>query len=220
MKRFVVLGLTAALVVGLMGPADAKKKKPKPPKTTVPVSVDQKYFLRSDNDCDGPRALSITDGVDGECHFFDSGVIYEALTEAGLLTVEDLAHEWVAADGLPLALDATRPITGEISTSSLACATADVCSPAGVGAGSAKLVVVVLAEIAGEEKELGRFEESFQVVPGGAHTSKVSVQPDAALNLSQVTAFRILTWLHGAAVGHGQIELDDPASFVTVPNWK
>ena len=218
MKKTLIAVLVLALVGGsLAAPAVAKKKKKKP----APVAVDQQFFLRDADGCEtSENQLSLTDGVDAGCWYADSGVLYDVVVGAGLLTPADLGQSWTAVDGTPLTLDASKPIVGEISTASGACLVDGGCAPVGIGAGQATLDVTVFATIAGEEKELGTFSESYVVVPGAPHTSKVEIPVDAALTGQEVESLRVLTYLHGAAMGHGIIVLDDPTSFITVPSFK
>ena len=217
MKRLIVIGLVATLAVGMFGTAEAAKKKKKK-KAPVPVAVDQKFYLH-DTSCDDPNTMSLTDHPDNSCWYVDSGVLYDVVAGAGLLGPEDLGQSWTASEGVPLTLDATKPITGEISTSSGQCLVDGGCSPAGLGAGLATLDVFVFGDVNGAETELGTFTETYPVAPGQTHTSKIEIKLDPALDKAQLGSLRVLTYLHGAAVGHGVIELENPASFVTVPSF-
>lgn len=221
MKRILALLLVLGLVVGsLAAPAAAKKKKKKK-KKPVPVAVDQKFFLRDQDGCDTPEnLLSLTDGPDTGCWYVDSGPFYTAVVEAGLLTAADLGQTWTSVDGTPFTFDVSKPITGEISTSSGSCLVDGGCAPAGVGAGQATLEVVVTAMIDGEATEVGASQSTFTVVPGGANTTPIEIPVDAALAGKKVDSLTVLTFLHGATVGHGIVELDNPASFVSVPAFK
>ena len=212
MRKLIVLGLVAGLMFNVLAPVEAAKKKKKP------VAAEQKFFLH-DTSCDAENTMSLLDGADQSCWYVDSGVAYTAFEGAGLLTAEDLGQSWLASDGVPLTLDATKPITGEISTSSGACAIDGGCAPVGVGAGQATLDVWVFGTIDGEEKELGTFSEDYVIAPGQTHTSKLSLELDPALDKAVITDLRVLTFLHGAQLGHGVIELENPASFVTMPAW-
>lgn len=219
MKRTALIALLiVGLVAGsLVAPAAAKKKKKKKP---VPVSVDQNFYLRDLDGCEtAQNHLSVTDAADSGCWYVDT-FVYDAFVETGLLTAADLGQTWTTMDGTPFKFDPSKPITGEISTSSGACLVDGGCSPAMVGAGQATLDVVVSATIDGEAKEIGAFSESFVVVPGSPHTSKLEIPVDAALAGQQVDSLSVLTYLHGPAVGHGIIEVSDPSSFITVPSFK
>jgi hypothetical protein len=218
-KKTLIVMLVLGLVAGsLAAPAAAKKKKKK---KAAPVAVDQKFFLRDADGCEtSQNQLSLTDGPDSNCWYADTSVFYDVVVEAGLLTPADLGQTWTSVDGTPFKLDVTKPITGEISTSSGSCIIDGGCAPVGVGAGQAALDVVVTATIDGQPKELGTFAEAFVVTPGATHTSKIEIPLDAALAGLEVESLSVLTYLHGAAVGHGIVELETPASFVTVGGFK
>ncbi len=215
MRKLIVLGLVAGLLVGSIGFADAAKKK----KTAVP----HKLFLRDDDGCAGPPYggyLSTADGEDEGCWFVDSGIAYDVVVQTGLLSEEQLSSTFTARDGLPFILDASKPLVAEISTTSGSCVEEGVCSPAQLGAGQATLKVRVLGFVAGAEQELGNFSESFIVTPGSGHTSVFEAKLDSSLNNKKVESLRVLVYLAGAAVGHGIIELDNPPSFVTFGAFK
>src|SRR3712207_2750966 len=114
MKKLLVVGLAAGLVAGSMLPSQAaKKKKPKP--VPAPVAVDMKYFLRDEN-CDAENYLSLVDGPDGGCWYYDTA-LYDAIAQAGLLTTDEMSQIWTtSSEGIPLTLDASKAITGEITT--------------------------------------------------------------------------------------------------------
>ena len=224
MKKAIVIALTAALVGSAFAaaPAVAKKKKKKPKKPAV-VQVDQKFFLRRDGcgtDADNTR-LSLEDGADTGCWYVDAGILYELIAQAaanGAPFNPDVLWEPYPADsGVPLTLDASKPIGGEITFYGGQCVVDPVCSPVGISAGQATVRIRAIATIAGEDVELGTFEDSFTAVPGSTHTSKVEIAIDPALNGVSIEALRIEIFKGGAAYGPGGVEYDEPASFITVP---
>lgn len=207
MKKLVIAGLVAGLVVGSLGaPAGAaKKKKPKPP--PAPVSVDQKFYLRQDSDACGTahEHLSVTDGPDLSCFYTTAGIANEA--RAPIVT------DWVAEDGVPFVFDTAKKITGEITIHG-----GDLDLGTGpVSLGQARFDMAVLAEIGGEFKEIGTVSETWTTVPGDVHLVKPEITIDPALAGQQVTGFRIDTQLRGASIGPHTIELDNPASWLVVP---
>lgn len=223
MKKLLVAGLVAGLFVGSMLPAQAAKKKKKPKPVATPVAVDLQYFLRDGDGCDtSENFLSLTDAPDAGCWYVDSGAFYDGLTTTGQWAADELAVSWTASDGTPFALDATKKITGEISTEGGTCALADPapCSPATLSAGQVTLDVKVVAEIDGAMTDVGTFTETFTSTPGTTHTSVVDIPVDAALDKKQVTSLQVLTYIHGPSLSHGQVVLDDPSSFVKVGAWK
>ncbi|HET7482507.1 MAG TPA: hypothetical protein VFK89_06550 [Actinomycetota bacterium] len=223
MKKILVVALAATLVLGALAPAQAKKKK-KHRKPTV-TSVDQKFFMRRDDcggDADNTR-LSLLDGPDTACWFVDAGIAYEAIDQAaGAGAPFDssvLWEQYPAADGVPLTLDTSRPITGEITLYGGDCVQDPACSPAGLTAGQATFRVRVIGTVAGEDKELGTFEDTFTSTPGSTHTSKVSIQVDPSFDKVTFEALRLEVFKGGEAYGPGGIEYDSPASFLAIPSW-
>jgi hypothetical protein len=220
MKRIVGFMLILGLIAGsLAAPAMAKKKK-KPRKPAI-TQVDQKFFLRRD-DCaadDDNTHLSIVDGPDAGCWLSDAGVLYDVIGQVFTAAGEDadLSEPYPATDGVPFVLDASKPITGEIYLYGGDCLQDPACSPVGISAGNAVFEVRVFATIDGEEKELGKFTDTFTTTPGSDHTSTINIPVDSALNGKQVTDFRITAYHGGQAYGPGGISYDDPASFITVP---
>ena len=208
MKRPAVWGLAAALVLGsLTAPAVAKRKKPKP---VVPVSVDQKLFLRQDSDsCQTPHTfLSAADGPDLTCFYQDAGAPYEV---ANLVEPIKTAVWPVEGSPVPFVFDTAKKVTGEITVPG-----ADV-GAGPVSAGQARLDVALVAGIAGETKEIGAVSETWTTVPGDVHVVTLEFSIDPGLAGRQVITLQLETPLRGAAVGPHTIELDDPASFVVVP---
>ncbi len=222
MRRLLALALVGGLVFGSFGAAEAaKKKKKKPPQPPAPtvVSVEQKMFLRG-NSCSGENRdwLSTTDADEAlECWYTGAGLPNELLVASGQRTREAVSREWEAQDGIPFVLDATKPLTGEITTASgCGVLTALPCSPVGVGAGEHILDITVIGVIGGADKELGKMTETFTILPGQTHTTKLNIKLDASANGATLDGIKVLTYQHGRSVGHGIIKTNDPnSSFVS-----
>lgn len=226
MKKILAVIVAGALVAGFVGATPAIGKK-KPKKKLVPVEA--KYFLRDADGCDtGVNQLSLVDGEDSGCWYIDSGAVNDAYEGAGLLTREDLEQSFVAADGVPFKLDATKAVTGEINTAGGTCVVGTIgtpagpvtapCSPGQLKGGNVTLEVAVQGTVGGTETVLGTFTEEFAVKPGDpTHTSAVEITLDAALNKVDFETLEVTTYIHGNGLGNGIIELDDPASFINVP---
>lgn len=216
-KKFITLFLVLGLIAGAMAaPAIAGKKKKK--KAPALVQVDQQMFLRGDA-CDAEaRALSLEDGADAECIYTRAGIVYDAIPESAPAPVgANPWQTWPAIDGVPVALDATKPITGEIYVQGLFPLVGDY---PGISAGQVRLTVKLVGEKDGEEIEIGEFVDEFVATPGAAaHASMVEIAPDEALDKTEFTSLTLHTRIGGASVGHGVYKLDNPSSFITVPTW-
>ena len=153
MKKLIVLGLVAGLVFGMLGPAEArKKKKKKPPVVTAPVVVDKTFFLRTD-DCEALR-LSIEDGDDLEgCGFFDGPIAQEIFGPI----LGYLPEIWTSENGVPVTLDTSGPVTGQVVT---------IGEQGVVGFGQSTVDITLTATIAGEPVTLGTDSSTNTVVPG------------------------------------------------------
>ncbi|HEX2057358.1 MAG TPA: hypothetical protein VHI71_03230 [Actinomycetota bacterium] len=213
--------LALGVVVGSFGVAEAakKKKKPKPP-APAPVQVDQKFYLRRDGcntDADNAR-LSLEDGVDegNLCGWLESGLINEVLIESG--AEAPVSDPWTMADGLPLTLDASKPIKGSINVRS---SFLNAAPDNGLAAGLATLQVDLVGMSGGEEVAIGTASVDYEVTPAAsAYTVDFEIAPEAALDKKVFEAVTLVTTIRGPAAGHGLYELDDPASTVTFPTWK
>lgn len=223
MKKLIVLSLVAILAVSLIGTADAKKKKKKK-KPPAPVSVDQTYYMRRDgcgSDDDNTR-LSVEDAADVGCWAADAGLLYEAVDQlagAGApFNPEVLWEPYPTADGvLPVTLDTTKPITGEITFYGGSCVVDPACSPAGVSVGQATVRIRVNGLVGEEVTEIGMYEETFTATPGATHTVVLEVQPDSELAGKAFDSIEVAVFKGGIAYGPGGIEYEDPASFVVIP---
>lgn len=216
MKKLVVLGLVAGLIAGsLAAPAGAAKKKKKKKPPAAPVSVDAKFFLRQDaTPCSASHEhLSLTDGTDLVCFYTTGG----AANEARAQTTGPIITDWAVEEGVPFVFDTAKKITGEITVRGGDLDTGVAGSTGPVSAGQARFDLAVVAEIGGEEKEIGAVSETWMTVPGDVHLVKLDLAIDPAFAGQQVTAFRIDTQLRGVSIGPHSIELEDPASFLVVP---
>ncbi len=216
-KKALAVVLAVGLVGGAMaGSAEAAKKKKKP---KAPVQVDQQMFLVGDGCNAEVRGISITDTADVHtCAYWQGGALSEygepAMTAAG----RPVWIPWPALDGVPLKLDATKPITGEIYTHGIFPLVGDF---PGVAAGSVTLTVKLVGESGGEEKVIGEFVEEFIATPATTpHLSEVEIQPDAALNGAEFTTLMLQTKIGGPSAGQVFYKLDNPNSFVSIPALK
>ncbi len=207
MKRAIAVALALGLLAGAMvAPAEAGKKK----KKKKLVASEAKFFMHWDDDgaggCGGMVHMDLEDKEDpGSGCEFVAQPANEVLIMAGQ---EALTRDWPASAGLPLILDAGRPILGEISIRG--------------AAGQGTVDVVLTGSVGGESVELGTAKAPFQVVASGqtgAAIAKFEITPPAGLNQKTLTSLNVNTTVRGVTVGT-YIELDNPPSFVTIPSFK
>lgn len=204
MKKLLIFGAVAALVLGLLGPADAKKKKKKPP---APVPIELQYFLRATESCgDGPF-LSLTDAEDVDCVYGDAALnpVYGAT--GGL--VDPVLH-YPAQDGLPLKLDPSRPVTAAISTRGWN----------STGAGISEWTFTLIATIGGEEKEIATHSLSQTTGPSEVKVEEFEMELDAALDGAVVEAIRLDIYVEGVMVAGRGVEHDEPVSSIKIPAFQ
>lgn len=200
MKRIVTFVLVGALAFGLLGPAQAKKKKPKP---SAPTPVEIQYFLRTEENCE-VFSLMLADGEDAtDCAF----VVDDMFNDNPLPIQGPVVDSYVAAEGVPFVLDPTRKVTGSITLRGTGGSLAG--QPIELGLGNAEVDLTLKATIAGEEKVLGTFNEAYSVMaPNQRHQIDFELTLDAALAGATVEALTLDVFTHGTVLGGRGIEHD------------
>lgn len=222
MKRLIAVVVLGGLLGGIgFAPATAKKK-PKPKRKPKIVAKDVNYYLRR-ADCGGDDdaiSLSIVDGPDGGsgCGSAFAGAPNELLIQSG---DSPSSYIWPAVDGIPLTLNTAKDVTGEITVQSFS-GSPTLPAPPYTSAGQATLVVNLTGTAAGESepKAIGTASNTYIVTPDtGSYTTEFTITPDKALEKAVFTELQLETYVRGATALHGFFELDDPASFITIPTW-
>lgn len=198
MKRHVALLLALALVASIFavtgGSASAAKKKKKKP---VPVAVDVAYFIN----WDGEGCALQLKAVPSE----------EACADpfAGALGSELGTGPWVMPflEGLPLTLDAAKPIKGSISAESFYLV--DV-GPDVMGIGQAELYVKLVGTSGGEELVLGELTtDPYLVTPAQAnYTVPFEITPPADMAGKVFDSLTLTLELQGDQMFHGVLNAD------------
>lgn len=201
MRKVIVMLLVVALGLSIAAPATAKKKK----KKVKPVPVELEFFLRMDADCEAPF-LSLTDGEDGDCIYGD-GSLNDFYQESGLL--DTVAH-YVAADGLPLKLDPSRPLGGSIA----------IRGWNGAGVGAAEIDITLFGTIAGEDVELATYSESYTAGPQEIKVIELDLELNPEFAGAVVEGLTLDVFAHGMTLGGRGVEHDEPISLIKVPAFK
>lgn len=219
-KRYFSLMTALALVAGVLGALPAKAQ----------ATSEAKFFLAStgcpaaDTNFDFLTVTDLDDEI--ECFYTAAGLradIGEAVGNTPATSDRETAtRRWDTVDGIPLVLDATRPVAGEIYTSGGQCAATvsgvPLCSPVGASVGQVILEIGLVGVTQGKEIEMGTQTDEFDSVPGNPHLTELSIQPDASLTGTTFETVELRTWIHGASVGHGVVKTTGEAnSFITVP---
>lgn len=198
MKRNLVLLLVVGLIVGALAPAQAAKKK-KPRKPPAPVAVDVVYKVVWNEDA---CALSISDALADPA---------QACADpfAGGITGPDLGsgpYVISAIDGLPLTLDAAKPIKGHFQMDSYVLAAE---APAPMGVGQSEVVVTVTGTSGGEDITLGEATAEYAVTPQSTdYEIDFEIQPGADVAGKVLDALTVTVDVKGNTLFHGVIPTD------------
>jgi hypothetical protein len=150
--------------------------------------------------------LSVLDEPgDGTCGGAENGTVNGVSQAAG----QPMASQvWAAYDGLPLTLDAAKPVTGKLY----------VVSWIGPSAGPATVDVAIETTVGGKTVQVGSATVDYLVVPGlGATEVAFEIDVPDALNRKKITGLRMTTTSRGFAPLQGYYEMESPASFITIP---
>lgn len=163
------------------------------------------FFLRRDacgTSADNPH-MSTTSGTDAGD---GCGLIVDQVGLVGDAAPQASFTDYPAVDGMPLAYDGTQPINGQISLS-------------GAQVGLAEVEVDLQALIGGQAVDIGSATGSAILDPTGNSTPvPFTIQPNAALNGSDVQALDLRVTTHGPNLYSGFVALSG-ASWVKVPSY-
>jgi hypothetical protein len=207
MKRYAILLLVVALVVGALAPAEAAKKKKKKPKK--PVAVDVVYKVVG---ADGTCTLSVDEALatDGSCGDpFGGAITGEAAGQGSGPTLIS------AVDGLPLTLDTAKPVKGAfIMGSYTLAALADNGLGQPLGAGEAQWEIILTGTSGGEEVTIGEVTtETYMVTPGtGDYEVNFEITPAPELAGKTFDALTLSLLQVGPTLIHGAIGTDATSS--------
>jgi hypothetical protein len=162
-----------------------------------------RFFLRRDG-CgtsnDNPH-LSVTSGTDAGD---GCGLIVDQVGPAGDADQGSFI-DFPASDGMPVSLDGTKAIKGEISLT-------------GAQVGRADVDVTLAALVGGQPVTIGTATGSAVLDPTGNDTPvPFTIQPNASLDGSDVQALDLRVHIHGPNVYSGFISLNG-ASYVDLPS--
>ncbi|MFN2526996.1 MAG: hypothetical protein ABR505_12170 [Actinomycetota bacterium] len=187
MRKTAAAVLVLALMT-VMAPAQAKKK----PKL-VPVEVT--FYNVGSGDACGNLTLTQSEG-DGGC----GNPFFGILEPASPLGADPMPH--IAVDGLPLTLDASKPITGSVTASSYNLATD---GPDVVGIGQAVLQMTLTGTAGGQDVTIGEFvSEPYTVTPAQRdYVVEFEITPDEAANGKVLDSLTLTLKNTGNSLFHG-----------------
>lgn len=217
MKRQIAVALILGLLVGAGAlPAEAKKKKKKPPVVTL-VPAEAKYFLHWETDgtatgC-GEVYMSLTDSTGDSTCSTTTQAAQEVLMAAG---EDPITTVFIARDGVPVTLDASRKLTGEIVLRGTVSVDAYVEVLLTGTVGGAEV------EIATGETESGDGAASNSVqgtpLPGPAVVLPIEFDMNAAVDKLQASALTLTVTIRG--VHRGGIDYERNPSHIIIPTFQ
>lgn len=203
MKRYIVVMLVLGLAVGALAPAQAAKKKRKP----VPVDVTYNVVW-SNETCALSTKTALAD-PEQSCGDPLAGPTSPVASAIAQCTCEPVVIS--AVDGLPLRLDAAKPVKGSFVFGSYTLAAlAD--TPAGqpLGVGEAEWHIVLTGTAAGSEVMIGEVTtEPYTVTPGtGDYPVTFEITPAADAAGKVFDSFSLSFEQAGNATVHGAVSAD------------
>lgn len=200
MKRHIVLLLVVGLVVGALAPAQAAKKKKKKKK---PVAVDVTYTIVPAGDTCG---LSIDADLAGDTTCGDpfGGAIIGPVAGSGPIAI-------AALDGIPLTLDAAKPIAGTLNIGSYTLAAlADNGAGVPLGTGEGQWQIALTGSSGGEDVTLGEVTtDTYPVTPGnGAYEVTFEFTVPEELDRKVLDSLTLSLEQVGNSLLHGSIRAD------------
>jgi hypothetical protein len=150
---------------------------------------------------DNPH-LSVTSGTDAGD---GCGLIIDQVGVVG--DVDQAAFiDFPASDGMPLALDGTKPISGQVALT-------------GAQVGLAEVDVTLAALVGGQPVTIGSATGTAVLDPTGNDTPvPFTIQPNVSLDGSDVQALDLRVHIHGPNVFSGFVSLNG-ASYVDLPSY-
>lgn len=208
MRRTLAVALAIGLLAGaLIGPAEAAKKKKK--KKLVPTEA--QFFIHWDDDgaggCDGMQHMSLedTEGDTGCSYVFQPA--QEVFVATG--AADPLSNVWPASNGVPLVLDASKPITGEFSMRGNLAINASV-----------EWVLSGMTGSGNVEIASGQTETYNSGPTGVTGPVPLTIEADAdkKFHKKKFTSLELTTTVRGVASGY--VSRENPGSFIVVPSFK
>jgi hypothetical protein len=184
----------------------------------TPASVDAKYYLRQNvcsNATTDVRSLAPTfSNADAASCGYNGNIT--PLNEVVQIVdgVPGLVLDYSLQDQfLPVTLDATKPITGNLRLASFNA------NGVGVGVGVTTVDVTVRGTVNGSEQTVGSASVSYQHLPGTVNKDLAfSITPGAALDKKDLTTLTLDVYIHGVNLAHGWLFFRG-LSHVTVPSY-
>jgi hypothetical protein len=90
----------------------------------------------------------------------------------------------------------------------------------GAGVGAAEIDLTLIATIAGEEVELGSYQESYTAGPQETKVITLDLALDPKFAGAVVEGLKLDVFSHGNTAGGRGVEQDEPVSSITIPAFQ
>ncbi len=178
----------------------------------TPTAGTSRFYLRRDG-CgtasDNPH-LSVTSGTDGG----DGCGLVLTIVGVGGTADQGAFVDYPSTDGMPLTLDASRPVTGTIDLQSFG-----ITDPLAAGTGLVTVSVSLEALDQGNGVSVGSDSESVLITPTQAeYPVAFTIQPNGALDRADLSGLDLRVHVEGPYAFSGFIG-NSGKSFTDVPAW-
>jgi hypothetical protein len=178
----------------------------------TPAADTSRFYLRRDG-CgtanDNPH-LSVTSGTDGG----DGCGLVLTIVGAGGTADQGAFVDYPSTDGMPLTLDASRPVTGTLDLQSFG-----ITDPLAAGTGLVTVSVSLEALYQGNGVAVGSDSESVLVTPTQTeYPVAFTIQPNGALDQADLSGLDLRVHVEGPYAFSGFIG-NSGKSFTDVPAW-
>jgi hypothetical protein len=178
----------------------------------TPTAASSRFYLRRDG-CgtanDNPH-LSVTSGTDGG----DGCGLVLTVVGVGGTADQGAFVDYPSTDGMPLTLDASRPVTGTIDLQSFG-----ITDPLAAGTGLVTVSVSLEALYQGNGVAVGSDSESVLVTPTQTeYPVAFTIQPNGALDRADLSGLDLRVHVEGPYAFSGFIG-NSGKSFTDVPAW-
>lgn len=178
----------------------------------TPAAESTRFYLRRDG-CgtanDNPH-LSVTSGTDGG----DGCGLVLTVVGAGGTADQGAFVDYPSSDGMPLTLDASRPVTGTVDLESFG-----IIDPLAAGTGLVTVSVTLEALYQGNGIAVGSDSESVLITPTQtAYPVGFTIHPNGALDQADLSGLDLRVHVEGPYAFSGFIG-NSGKSFTDVPAW-
>lgn len=172
----------------------------------TPAPSTSQFFLRRSACASGDDDARLSTESGGSSEQGGCGFIAQPANEVLIAAgQEPLSNNYATADGMPITLDASKPVTGTVKMG------------AGVGVVTTEFVLTGTSA-ANQPLDLGRFSTTYNGT-AGTRTIALSIPLDTKLDKVDVKAMNLQVITRGANVQSGSVDHRNGGSFLNIPTY-